>query len=74
MQRKHFLVKLKLSLQREKEKVITLVSSSSSPAERLQWTVLAEHRGAFLAPEERDRESPPDRAAAACTEHTRRAQ
>ena len=47
-----------------------MVSSSSSPAERLQWTVLAEHCGAFLAPEERDRESPPDRAAAACTEHT----
>ena len=65
-----------LSLQREKEKIITLVSNSSSPAERLQWTVLAEHRGAFLAPEEREtaRESPPDRAAAACTEHTRRAQ
>ena len=31
-----------------------MVSSSSSPAERLQWTVLAEHRGAFLAPEERE--------------------
>ena len=31
-----------------------MVRSSSSPAERLQWTVLAEHRGAFLAPEERE--------------------
>ena len=31
-----------------------MVSSSSSPGERLQWTVLAEHRGAFLAPEERE--------------------
>ena len=54
IQRTHFQEKSRLSLQREKEKIITLVSSSSSPAERLQWTVLAEHRGAFLAPEERE--------------------
>ena len=50
-----------------------MVSSSSSPAERLQWTVLAEHRGAFLAPEERETVSHrrigqlPHRAHSPCT-------